>query len=174
VARFIPAKIIDIDRILALYERVKSDLAHKGILQWGTWGNNYPGEEVIRDWISSEELFIYTDDNPIMGSVALNEHQSDEWSILNWAKAPGRILVVHALAVEPSSQGKGFGRIILQLSEEHARARGYEAIRLDSFAKNPVSNALYTKNGYRRVGSVFFDEKPEGEKEYFCYEKDMD
>jgi RimJ/RimL family protein N-acetyltransferase len=57
------------------------------------------------------------------------------------------------------------------MCENHAHTHGYESIRLDSFAKNPASNRLYTKAGYSLAGSVFFDSKPEGNREYFCYEK---
>jgi RimJ/RimL family protein N-acetyltransferase len=169
--QFAPAYIDCTALIIALYDRCKKNLLARGILQWGDWDNGYPGEDFVAKTISRKELYALRTENRIIGVVALNNDQSPEWDSISWSATSDRCLVIHALAVDPSFEGKGFGYEILSMCEKHALARGYASIRLDSFAKNPASNRLYAKSGYAIAGSVFFDSKPEENREYFCYEK---
>jgi ribosomal protein S18 acetylase RimI-like enzyme len=155
------------------YLRCKEALLSKGILQWGEWGDNYPNRWYIRQAIEMHELFILEIDWKLCGAVILNEDQMKEWGSIGWDNTIQRVLVIHAFAIEPEFQGKGFGKKLLLYCEQYAAARGYNGIRLDSFEKNDISNHLYKTNGYRFVGSVMFDEKPEGNKNYFCYEKKL-
>ena len=44
----------------------------------------------------------------------------------------------------------------MRFAEDHARALGYAAVRLDSFAGNAGALRLYEKLGYRHAGEVRF------------------
>jgi GNAT superfamily N-acetyltransferase len=169
--QFSTASINKLDEIKSIYDKTKEHLIEHGIFQWGDWGGGYPGETFIAKSILRNELFVYSGGECIIGVVALNAEQPAEWSSAAWSDVSGCALVIHALAIDPQYQRKGFGSRILSAWEGYAHTNGYEAVRLDSFAKNPASNRLYEKNGYSPVGSVFFDSKPEGNREYVCYEK---
>ena len=62
-----------------------------------------------------------------------------------YSKAGFNIL---ALAVLPQSQGRGFGRDLLEGLERETKRRGYEFIRLNSADHRLGAHAFYKKVGY--------------------------
>ena len=62
-----------------------------------------------------------------------------------YSKAGFNIL---ALAVLPQSQGKGFGRDLLEGLEKETKRRGYEFIRLNSADHRLGAHAFYERVGY--------------------------
>ena len=53
--------------------------------------------------------------------------------------------------VAPSARGLGVGRRILEALEEHARARGFDTVRLETNKSLKEAQALYRKSGYREI-----------------------
>ena len=62
-----------------------------------------------------------------------------------YSKAGFNIL---ALAVLPQSQGRGFGRDLLEGLEKETKRRGYEFIRLNSAGHRLGAHAFYERVGY--------------------------
>jgi ribosomal protein S18 acetylase RimI-like enzyme len=168
---FAKAQIDQFDEVYAVYDACKRDLLERGIFQWGDWGDEYPGREYIRESIMRGELYTIKRDDELVGAVVLNENQSAEWSVLPWTKVDGRVMVGHALVIDPKYQNRGLGGTVVSLCEKIAREERYACVRLDSFTKNDGANKLYLQRGYRMVGTVKFESKPEGNREYYCYEK---
>ncbi len=175
IERFKKGSIKDLDKICRLYKKCKDDLLDKRILQWGDWNNNYPSNEYLRQATAQEELFVLTLDKGILGAVILNEKQSSKWKGMPWNKGSlaikKKVLVIHALVIDPKNQGKGFGKKLLAYCEQYAYDNKYKCVRLDSFKENDMANKLYQGQGYTNIGTVIFDQKPEGNREYYCYEK---
>ncbi len=107
----------------------------------------------------------------LLGAVILDENQAKEWEAIDWQLTGGRILVIHALVVDPGIQGKGLGKTLLGLCEQYAVENGYAIIRLDAFRENEAVLRFYEKAGYHRLGAVWFDYKPKGYEWYVCWEK---
>ncbi|WP_199486523.1 MFS transporter [Actinomadura logoneensis] len=63
----------------------------------------------------------------------------------------GRLLVDN-VAVDPSRQGEGLGRRLLDHAEEQARALGLPALRLITNEKMTSNIARYERRGYRETG----------------------
>lgn len=166
--RMIKAGMEDLDRIDALYKDCINDLLKNGIFQWDY---RYPNIEFYKKCIGNREQYIIFDDEALIGSVVLNEAQDEEWSKVSWTYMDERTLVIHALAINPFYQGKGYGQKILDLCHEYGISNNYRVVRLDVFSENPVALHLYEKNGYKKVGEVTFAIKPEGHQLYYCYEK---
>jgi ribosomal protein S18 acetylase RimI-like enzyme len=116
-------------------------------------------------------MFILKNESKIIGAVILDEKQSKEWENIDWINSDGKSLVIHAFVIDPIHQNKGFGKSLLLFCEQYAKENKYLSIRLDSFKKNNISNRLYQSNGYKNLGTVVFNTKPENNKEYYCYEK---
>lgn len=171
IEKFEKGNARDLDRIYSLYERCKNDLLSKNILQWGSWYDSYPNLKYLQQAIVRKELFVLALDNDILGAAVLNEKQADKWETISWDKAKSKALVIHAFVIDPKNQHKGFGKKLLVYCEQYARDNKYESIRLDSFKKNDMANRFYQKFGYANIGTVIFNQKPEGNREYYCYEK---
>ena len=86
-------------------------------------------------------LLGYEDDasHELLGYVHAEVYES------LYSKAGFNIL---ALAVLPQSQGRGFGRDLLEGLEDEAKRRGYEFIRLNSADHRLDAHAFYEKVGY--------------------------
>jgi ribosomal protein S18 acetylase RimI-like enzyme len=166
--KLLKANLEQFDEVAALIERVKEDLVAQGIFQWD---EHYPNRVFIHEAISDGNLYVFLTDGAIVGSVVLDEWQSPEWDAINWQETESPVLVIHALAIEPRLQGRGYGSSLLRACEQLASEHGYGCVRLDVFAGNPAARRLYERHGYQARGQVLFRSKPAGHQTYACYEK---
>ena len=60
---------------------------------------------------------------------------------------------IEILAVDPAWMGKGYGRRVLQVMEEHFLSQGAAHVTLESLLGNETANSLYSKQGYQQVAS---------------------
>ena len=67
---------------------------------------------------------------------------------LSFAGADADVMTV---AIAPSRQGHGLGRLLLQALLDHARARGTNAVLLEVRADNDPAKRLYTSLGFERI-----------------------
>jgi ribosomal protein S18 acetylase RimI-like enzyme len=166
--KLVQANLDHFDKVTALIERVKEALVAQGIFQWDEY---YPNRAFIREAITDGNLYVFVVDENIIGSVVLDEWQSPEWDPINWQETESPVLVIHALAIDPRLQGRGYGAALLRACEQLASEHGYGCVRLDVFAGNPAARRLYEQHGYQVRGQVLFRSKPAGHQTYACYEK---
>ena len=67
--------------------------------------------------------------------------------LLSRKQRPGSLLM-DGIAVAPEMRGQGIGTRLLAAVCEHARAGGYNAVRLDVLDNNPRARALYERKGF--------------------------
>jgi ribosomal protein S18 acetylase RimI-like enzyme len=58
---------------------------------------------------------------------------------------------IDILAVDPSAQGKGYGRTLLRAIEDHFASRGATHVQLESLVDNETANTLYRRHGYHQL-----------------------
>jgi len=158
----------DIDGIVVLFKACIKALDDKQIYQWD---DGYPNRDTFSENIQRKHQFVFEDGDLLVGAVCLNEDQALEYKDVSWSTVDGKDLVVHALAINPNHQGRGYGQRILEECETYAKTNGYDVIRLDAFSENPIARRFYEKNDYKHVGEVIFGYKPIGHQRYFCYDK---
>ena len=61
-------------------------------------------------------------------------------------------LEIHNLVVDPSAQGRGYGRVLMDFAEDLARRQGLAAITLFTNEKMHENIALYRKRGFIETG----------------------
>ena len=98
--------------------------------------------------------------------LPINEEQDPTYAVGCWRYNDGPIAVIHRLCVHPKAQGMGVGKWTMQRAQDTLRQRGYNVVRLDAFAQNPASNALYCAAGYQRAGEIQLRKG-----RFFLYEK---
>jgi ribosomal protein S18 acetylase RimI-like enzyme len=155
------AKPHDIPEVMDLIRSCVRHMESQGILQWD---EIYPDETSFANDSERHELYLLEDGNRIRGVMTLNESQEPAYQEVAW-HFKGNTLVVHRLAVDPSSQGKGLAEELMQFAYEVAGKYQYATIRLNAFANNPRAVALYERLGYRRAGTVMFRKGP-----FYCFE----
>jgi GNAT superfamily N-acetyltransferase len=57
-------------------------------------------------------------------------------------------MLLDNIAIAPSAQGRGFGRLLLDFAEQEARRQGFGAIRLYTNALMTENLTLYLRHGY--------------------------
>lgn len=157
-----------IDAIEDVVVQCREDLAARDIPQWD---DQYPNRAFFEQSLTADQLFVLTEAGDVVGIVALNQTQAPEWSPVVWKDSVGPALIVHSLAVVPSSQGRGYGKAILNFCESFARDHGYTSIRLDAFSENKAAVRFYERQGYTLQAEIQLLNKPIGHQRYYCFEK---
>jgi len=99
-------------------------------------------------------MFLIEIDNKIASIFVLNQKCDKEYNDGDWEYKNASFFVIHRLCVNPDFQGKGVGRMTMELIENYLREKKIESIRLDTFSQNPIALKLYEGLGYKRVGEV--------------------
>jgi GNAT superfamily N-acetyltransferase len=100
-------------------------------------GRERPGPyEWLEPRLAAGEIAVAEANARIIGMVALSRD------------AEAESLTVDLLAVDPSAQGCGVGRLLLSHSESLARAGGARTLRLHTVAKYERLIRLYERAGY--------------------------
>lgn len=162
----VKSTVEQLEIIFTIFKDCRTSLESRNIFQWT---DNYPKLEHIAQDIRSGNLYsLIHDDGKVLGVVAVNELQDDEYSTLDWQDKKGKCLVIHRLAVAPQYQRQGFAAMLMNFAEAYAAANSYTSIRLDAYSGNKDSLRFYEKRGYVKRGEVNF---PGRTLSFPCYEK---
>jgi ribosomal protein S18 acetylase RimI-like enzyme len=94
--------------------------------------------------IASTSLYTLIADGKVVGCISL--------SSTDLSSTTSTALEINNLAIHPSSQGKGYGKLLLKFAEEIAKERGLGSCSLYTNVKMIENVALYTKLGYQETG----------------------
>lgn len=146
------AALADLHAIASLFEKVILNMQRQGIDQWD---EIYPTYEIHKNDIKEGSLYLCLFEGTIAAAFTLNYDCDKAYEDGHW-QSQGPFCVVHRLCVNPGFQNRGLGTQVMQAAEAAAREMGFEAIRLDTFSKNPSALRLYRKLGYTEAGVVTF------------------
>ncbi len=156
MSKFRKAKEHELQEVVRVFKKAIEKMRGQNIFQWD---ERYPNEEVLRNDIAEEEIYVLSEDEVIKACVVLNEFQNEEYRNGEWQYSDGKIAVVHRLCIHPDYQGQGVGTTMMRSSEDYLRDQGYQIIRLDSFPANRAALSLYEKLGFTYAGQVTFDDR---------------
>ena len=145
----------ELDELLAFYQHVADHMEEKGLQHWH-WGR-YPTEEMIREDICRGDLYYLREDGAVAAAVVLMVGQEPEYDKLAWSFGirPG---IFHRLAVHPSMQGAGLGGLVVDDVLQLLRRLGCDCARCDTSEKNHNAIRLYEKLGFRRCGTLRWED----------------
>lgn len=144
----------DIDRVMTLAAACIADMRSAGIEQWD---DVYPDRQTMLQDARDGSLYLASvDQEPLVGTLVVNDVQSPEYLDVPWTMTGDRIAVVHRLMIDPRYQRRGIARELMRFAEQRAEAFGCDCIRLDAYSKNPRALELYHRLGYHDAGSVTF------------------
>ena len=116
------------------------------------WDEIYPDKEILRQDILKNQMYIGEKNNNIAVCFVLNEECDEEYKKANWICPDAKFCIIHRLCVNPLFQNQGIAKESMEYIENLCKSSGYDSIRLDCFTKNPYSQKLYNKAGYKITG----------------------
>lgn len=150
------AQAHDLDRVDALYRAL---LDRKETVRHTNWQKDlYPTLAYAKAAFEQGTLYVGEEDGALFGCVILNQIQPPEYASIHWnfQAAPEEVMVIHTLCIHPDFAGRGKGKEFVYFCEEHARAKGWPVIRLDTYEGNSPACRLYEGLGYSYAGETQF------------------
>lgn len=105
-------------------------------------------EEVTRQRTSSGETFVGELEGKLVGMILLNE--KEEAAFPGHFTKPG-VSHFSLFAVDPDCQGRGIGRLLLELTEARARELGHSELALSMAEPDQELLDFYLRQGFRFV-----------------------
>ena len=140
----------DREEILSLY---KAQIGR----EFCPWDEEYPSNETIDGDLSREALFILKIDNEIKAAISIEKDEAVD-ILPCWDKNLAPAAELARLAVLPSEQNKGFGRIMLKFGMDELKKRGFKSVHFLVNKYNKKAISCYSVFGFRVVGECCHDE----------------
>ena len=154
------AKEEDREEILALY---RAQLGR----DYCPWSEEYPSNESI-DWdFSRDAMYVMKADSRIVAAVSLEEDE-DVDALSCWDESLEPMGELARVAVLPTEQNKGLGRIMLQFGMDELKRRGFKGIHILVNKYNTKAIRCYAVFGFRMAGECHMYEQ-----DFLCYEKEL-
>ena len=116
------AVIDDLEEIMKFYDMMCIELGKADFLPSGNKGG-FPSEEMLKDSIFSENLFVGRENGIIMAAYIMNNTSDPAYKNINWqTDAPdSKVSILHALRVSPLYAGRGCASALLKQSKIRLR-----------------------------------------------------
>lgn len=170
-SRFSFASLEDMDAVGELYRDTIDHTQH--METYGRWKRGlYPTRDGILAFVREGSLCLLWDDGEIVGAMALLMRQGEDYHAIPWAvdATDDEVSTVHVLAVRPSCQGKGVGKILLAHAVTVSRDEGKKAVRLDVLDSNAPAQRLYESMSFLYRGKMHLYAANTGFTDFRFYE----
>ncbi len=162
------AKTEDIRQIMIVFDFAKSALKDLNIDQWQ---NNYPNEEVIKNDLRLEQVYVVEINFKIVATFVLSfEHEVAYENIEGVGfKDSGKYGVIHRIAILDAYKGQGIGDKIIEKSIDVCLEKNVHSIKADTHRGNIVMQKFLLKHLFEYRGDVHIIS--EGDTLRFVYER---
>ena len=165
------ATIEEFKSIIAFYDDVTERTLE--MATYARWQKGkHPTEEGIRAYIEEGSLYLYKEENAILGAMAVTMYQSEDYHAIEWSRqvADDEVAVIHILAVSPDSQGRGIGSEMVREAINLAKENGVKAVRLDALASNTPAHKIYERLGFEYRGKQHLYAENTGWTDFYFFE----
>lgn len=141
----------DLPSILRVYEIARKFMAENG--NPSQWGNTFPPEEMLKEDIEKQQLYVYTNENLIHGVFAFipgNDPAYDYIENGSWRSA-APYSAIHRIASDGTERGV-FTTCIIYCKQQSPH------LRIDTHENNEVMKHLIEKNGFIKCGTIYVED----------------
>lgn len=147
------ASITDYASVLSFYNDVTEHTPEIDL--YARWKKGkHPTAESIKAYIQEGSLYLYKEQDTIIGAMAVTMYQGEDYKAIEWSRdaTDNEVAVIHILAVSPEKQGCGIGSGMVREAILLAKGKGMKAIRLDALATNRPAHKIYERVGFEYRG----------------------
>jgi GNAT superfamily N-acetyltransferase len=143
--------------ISQIWEILQQAIARRKADGSNQWQDGYPNPAVIQSDITNNAGYVITDNDTIVGYVALLINDEPEYANIEgkWLTYSD-FVVFHRVAIAENQLGKGLAKKLLLHIEEFAIANGIVSIKADTNFDNLAMIAVFEKLSYQYCGQVYF------------------
>ncbi|MFT4104360.1 MAG: N-acetyltransferase [Lacrimispora sp.] len=141
----------DLPSILRVYEIARKFMADNG--NPTQWGNTFPPEEMLKDDIKKQRLYVYTNQDVIHGVFAFISGDDPTYEYIengSWRSA-APYGTIHRIASDGTERGV-FTKCIDYCKEQSPH------LRIDTHENNEVMKHLIQKNGFLKCGTIYVED----------------
>ena len=165
------ATINDFESIIKFYDDV---ILHTPDMEtYARWKKGqHPTEEGIKAYIEEGCMYLYKENDTIVGAMAVTMYQGEDYHAIEWAKhvEDNEASVIHILAVNPDYQGTGVGAEMIREAINLSVDLGMKSIRLDALASNTPAHKIYKRIGFEYRGKQHLYAENTGWTDFLFFE----
>lgn len=145
----------------SIWEILQSAIARRKRDGSNQWQDGYPNPEVIANDIHKGAGYVLTQNNEIVGYVAILINDEPEYANIEgkWLTNDD-FVVFHRVAIAENWLGKGQAKVLLFQIEKFARSHKINSIKADTNFDNKPMLQLFDNAGYVYCGEVYFRGSP--------------
>ena len=165
------ATINDFESIIKFYDDVI--LRTPEMETYARWKKGqHPTEEGIKAYIEEGSMYLYKENDTIVGAMAVTMYQGEDYHAIEWAKhvEDNEASVIHILAVNPNYQGTGVGAEMIRVAINLSADSGMKSIRLDALASNTPAHKIYKRIGFEYRGKQHLYAENTGWTDFLFFE----
>jgi ribosomal protein S18 acetylase RimI-like enzyme len=159
------AKAGNVLEIMYLLQHCIEDFNDNSVYQWNT---SYPDYYRLLREVEKGTLYMIKNKGVCIGTVTFDEQQESAFDEIEWKNTSDKFIVIHRIAVFPTWQKKGIGRMLIEFAEKYAKENNYKSIRLDVASSSSHLIKLYESIGYSFTGDILY---PKQKEPFKCLEK---
>ncbi len=133
----------------------------------------YPSDKALSSAISKGQLYILrNDDRQLLGAFIADQNSNEGYSNVTWGvdAPPSKVLMLHALGVDPAKQRQGIGKRLVKEAIGLASRTDCLSIRLDVLSGNEPALRLYEGAGFKLRSKEKMYYEDTGWKDFYIYE----
>ncbi len=169
--KLVKATINDFESIIEFYDDVI--LRTPEMETYARWKKGqHPTEEGIKAYIEEGCMYLYKENDTIVGAMAVTMYQGEDYHAIEWAKhvEDNEASVIHILAVNPDYQGTGVGAEMIREAINLSADSGMKSIRLDALASNTPAHKIYKRIGFEYRGKQHLYAENTGWTDFLFFE----
>ncbi len=143
--------IDDLPFVVEQFKEAAKKIAKLEIDHWQYWVD--PPKEKV-DWVIEgleglEFYYVQKEDGEQIGMLRIMDED-----LIYWGPQADKARYVHSLAIKEKFNGKGLGKVVLDMVAKEAGREGCKYLRLDCDSKNSRLCNYYLGLGFEQVGQV--------------------
>lgn len=166
------ANMADANSIQEVLEDAKELFRKDGSDQWQDL-DNYPNIETTKTDISKGQMYVFEEDNQILGCIVLSKEVEKAYDVIyngSWL-LNDKYYVIHRLSVRKNSYKKGIAKDLINYVTLLTKEDGVHSIKVDTKKENIRMLTLLKKLGFKEVGIIHLLRTDVLDKERVALEK---